>query len=70
MLQEMAYVYEVYRERSFSKAAKNLYISQPALSTYVKRVETQIGQKIFDRNVTPIELTEAGRAYINTAEKI
>lgn len=70
MLQEMAYVYEVYRERSFSKAAKNLYISQPALSTYVKRVENQIGQKIFDRNVTPIELTEAGRAYINTAEKI
>ena len=32
MFQGMNYVYEVYKEKSFSKAAKNLYISQPSLS--------------------------------------
>ena len=32
MKQEMRYIYEVYQEKSFSQAAKNLFISQPALS--------------------------------------
>lgn len=39
MFQGMNYVYEVYKEKSFSKAAKNLYISQPSLSANVRRVE-------------------------------
>ena len=37
MFQGMRYVYEVYKEMSFSRAAKNLYISQPSLSTAVKK---------------------------------
>lgn len=37
------YIYEVYREKSFSKAAQNLYISQPSLSARVKKVEKEIG---------------------------
>lgn len=32
MFSSMKYVYEVYKEHSFSKAAQNLYISQPSLS--------------------------------------
>ena len=32
MFQGMEYVYEVYKERSFSRAARNLYISQPSLA--------------------------------------
>lgn len=42
MFQGMNYVYEVYKEKSFSKAAKNLYISQPSLSANVRRVEAKI----------------------------
>ena len=42
MFQGMEYIYTVYQEKSFSKAAKNLYISQPALSATVKRTEEQI----------------------------
>ncbi len=42
MFQGMRYVYEVYKEMSFSRAAKNLYISQPSLSTAVKKVEDRI----------------------------
>ena len=34
---EMEYIYEVYKEKSFSRAAENLFISQPALSAIVKK---------------------------------
>ena len=60
MFNSMNYVYEVYKERSFSKAAANLYISQPSLSATVKKVEERIGAPIFDRSVSPIQLTESG----------
>ena len=36
------YVYEVYREKSFSAAAKKLYLSQPALSNTIKRIESKL----------------------------
>ena len=39
MFQGMEYVYEVYKERSFSRAARNLYISQPSLSASIRRIE-------------------------------
>ena len=39
MFQGMEYVYQVYKDKSFSKAAANLFISQPSLSANVKRVE-------------------------------
>lgn len=70
MFHELRYVYEVYRERSFSKAAQKLYISQPSLSAMVKRAEQRIGGQIFDRSLTPIGLTPIGREYIRTAERI
>ncbi len=44
MFSGMNYVYEVYKEQSFSKAAENLYISQPALSSMIKKIETKIYQ--------------------------
>lgn len=39
MFYGMNYVMEVYKEQSFSKAAQNLYISQPALSAAIKKIE-------------------------------
>ncbi|MEG0591524.1 MAG: LysR family transcriptional regulator [Lachnospiraceae bacterium] len=64
------YVYEVYKERSFSKAAKNLYISQPSLSASVKRVEEKVGFPIFDRSTAPISLTDCGIQYIKATERM
>lgn len=64
------YVYEVYREKSFSKAAQNLYISQPSLSARIKKIEDQIGFPLFDRSTSPLQLTEVGQVYIDAAEKI
>ncbi len=70
MFQGMHYVYEVYKEMSFSKAAKNLFISQPSLSAAVKKAETQIGFPVFDRSTNPIRLTELGEEYIRSVENI
>lgn len=70
MFNGMKYVYEVYKERSFSNVARNLYISQPALSGMIKKIEKNIGMPLFDRSTTPIQLTECGKKYIKTAEKI
>ena len=64
------YVYEVYREKSFSKAAQNLYISQPSLSARIKKIENLIGFPLFDRSTSPLQLTEVGAAYIEAAEEI
>ena len=43
MLRNMEYVYEVYKQGSFTKAAKSLYVSQPCLSALVKKTEEKLG---------------------------
>jgi len=70
MEQDMKYIFQVYQDGSFSAAAEHLYMSQPALSIAVKRVEDAIGAEIFDRSRRPLALTEAGRAYIDTLHYI
>lgn len=70
MFQGMYYVYEVYKEMSFSKAARNLFISQPSLSAAVRKVENQIGFPVFDRSTNPIRLTKLGEEYIRSVESI
>ena len=70
MLKDIEYIYAVYQERSFSKAARRLFISQPSLSAAVKRIENELGLPLFNRSTNPVSLTEAGEYYINFADKI
>lgn len=70
MNRSMEYVYQVYLEKNFSKAAEKLYVSQPALSTTIKKVEEALGIALFDRRTTPICLTPAGECYIHATEQI
>ncbi len=70
MQQEMKYVYQVYLEGSFSKAAQKLYLTQPALSIAIQKIETDLGMPLFDRSSRPLTLTPAGEAYINTIKRI
>lgn len=64
------YVYEVYKEKSFTKAAKKLFISQPSLSAAIRNIEREMGVPLFDRGTAEIIPTEAGKAYIYSCEKI
>lgn len=68
MYSEMQYVYEVYREGSFSKAAKKLFLTQPALSIAVRKVEEKLGMPLFDRRHNPLTLTAAGKIFIQKFE--
>lgn len=70
MFQKIKYVYAVYKEKSFTKAAQRLFISQPSLSAAIKNVETEVGAALFDRSGAEITLTQVGEAYIQTAEKM
>lgn len=64
------YVYEVYRLKSVSLAAQNLFISQPALSTAIRKVEQELGAPIFNRKTLPFTLTAEGRIYMESIEKM
>lgn len=69
-LNHMDYIYTVYREKSFSKAAEKLYISQPSLSISIKKIENEIGSPLFERYGKEITLTQVGEIYINAIEDI
>jgi len=58
---QLRYVLSVYKERSFTKAAKRLNISQSAVSEQVKLLEEEIGFELFHRTSRGIESTESER---------
>lgn len=70
MRQEMIYIRTICEEGSFSAAARKLYVSQPALSVAVRKVEESLGAPIFDRAAQPLTLTEAGEIYMRQVARI
>lgn len=64
------YIYEIYREKSVSQAAKKLFISQAALSSSLKKAEEELGFCIFNRKTLPFTLTPEGKVYIDSIEKM
>lgn len=66
--QELQYMLTIAREKSISRAADKIHITQPALSLYLARLEKQLGTPLFDRK--RMELTYAGQQYIRMALQI
>lgn len=69
-LEALRSFYHVARERSFSRAARILHVSQPAMSVRVKTLERELGERLFDRARKGVALTEAGAVLFRSAEKI
>lgn len=67
---QFKYVLVLAHEGSFSKAADILNISQPSLSQYIKKIEKEVGLALFDRTNGDVQLTDAGRVYIEAGKKI
>ena len=61
------YFLTIAKERSISRAAEKLLLSQPYLSQYLSKLEGKLGVQLLDRSHTPLKLTPAGglfRAYL------
>ncbi|MEW9672082.1 LysR family transcriptional regulator [Ammoniphilus sp. 3BR4] len=66
----LKYILAVAEEKSFSKAAEKLFIAQPSLSQFIKKVESDLQVNIFDRSKNPIVLTKEGKIFVESAMKI
>ena len=64
------YVLKIAELGNLTRAANELYVSQPSLSHYISRVEQEVGTPLFYRGVSPMRLTPAGEKYAETARMI
>ena len=67
---DLEYVLTIARTGSFSQAARQLFISQPALSQYIKRLEKNLDVTLFYRSRSRVELSPAGMFYVKQGEAI
>lgn len=66
---QMEYLVTIYHEGSIRKAANKLYISQPALSQQLQRLESEIGITLFERNTVFLKPTYQGKHYLDMLEQ-
>lgn len=67
---ELEYVLTIASEKNISVAADKLFISQPALSLFLKRLELSLNLQLFDRTENGMVLTYAGERYVQMAKKV
>ena len=69
-LRDLAYLVAVADHRHFGRAAEACYVSQPTLSTQIKKLETQLGVPLVERNPRHILLTPAGEEVVARARSM
>ena len=69
-IRHLTYFIEVAQQRSFTKAAQVLHITQPSISKMIKLLEEELDVILFDRSAKHIELTDAGKALLNQSQQI
>jgi Transcriptional regulator len=69
-LQQLKYIITVVKCGSITEAAKQLYISQPSLSSAVKELETELGIEIFRRTAKGITLSSDGTEFLSYARQV
>ncbi len=69
-LKEARYILSIYKNKTISKAAEELFISQPSLSKYLKNIEGHLGEPLFDRINNEYIPTYVGERYLHYARKI
>ena len=69
-LQQLEYIVAIDQERHFTQAAQKCFVTQATLSMMVKKLEDELGMKIFDRSRLPVTVTAEGQLIIEHARKI
>jgi len=69
-LRDLKYIVEVAREKNFARASEKVFVSQPALSMQIKKLEETLGVEIFERDKQNFLITPVGAEIIKKAEII
>ncbi len=69
-LNELRYIVAVARERNFRRAAEKSFVSQPALSLAIKKLEEELGVSLFERRKNDVALTPVGERVIEQAMRV
>jgi LysR family hydrogen peroxide-inducible transcriptional activator len=69
-IQQLEYIVALDNHRHFVTAANSLYVTQPTLTMQVKKLEEEVGIKIFDRDRKPLKPTPAGEQIIQMARQV
>lgn len=68
-LTELQYIIAVAQERHFGRAAERAFVTQPALSLAIKKLEDELGTTIFERRRGRVELTSLGEQIVHQAQR-
>jgi LysR family hydrogen peroxide-inducible transcriptional activator len=69
-LTELQYIVALAQELHFGRAAERVFVTQPALSLAIKKLEEELGTTIFERHRSRIELTALGERIIQQAQRV
>jgi LysR family transcriptional regulator, hydrogen peroxide-inducible genes activator len=69
-LNELRYLVAVAQERSFGRAAQRCFISQPALSVAIQKLEQELGAQLFERAKAEVTVTPVGERIVEQAQKV
>ncbi|TNE39050.1 MAG: LysR family transcriptional regulator [Alphaproteobacteria bacterium] len=67
---QLRYFLAIVETNNFSRAAERAFVSQPTLSAGIKKLETELGTSLFNREARNISLTEAGRRFLPHARTV
>ncbi len=69
-LQQLEYAHALRKTKHFGKAARSLQISQPALSMQIRKLEEQLGFRLFQRSHRQVDVTEKGSLFLDKAARL
>lgn len=69
-LRQLEYVDAIARRLSFTRAARDLHVAQPALSKSIANLEEELGTRLFERTSRRVTLTDAGATFVASARRI